>query len=415
MIESHTGYVPSRSLALRLVLFLAHVTFVSCGGDAAPAAPTSTARDSAGVRIVENRWSDLPAPGIRVASEPMLLLGAIIGDPAHEFTRVTGATRLSDGRIAVADAGVSEVRVFDAAGGHVVTYGRKGGGPQEFEDLRMGGVLPGDTLVLFDSARRWVTLLHPDGGFGRSFTVGSEMGDFAVAVGLIGSDALAFGGGMSFSSDQGFPTGRVRPGSIYGTTRMDGSAGVSLGRLPAAEMWAETDGSNFSARLLPFGRTTATATGRGRFFVGTNESWEIAAYDGDGALREIIRADRAERPVTDELREGYVASRLADTEDEDAQRAIRARYRDMPFAEVVPHYELIRVDGQGRLWVREGTVPDQAEAGWAVFDAEGRLLGQVVLPTDVHPLEIGTDYLLARAVDELGVQTVELYALTAGD
>ena len=108
---------------------------------------------------------------------------------------------------------------------------------------------------------------------------------------------MAFGGGMFFSSEGGFPEGRTRPNSTYGTVRLDGSPGMSLGRIPAAEMWGQAVEGGFTALRLPFGKLTVAAAGPDRFFLGTNESWEIQAFDAQGSLVSRIRTDRSPEEV----------------------------------------------------------------------------------------------------------------------
>ena len=45
------------------------------------------------------------------------------------------ATKLSDGRIVVANGGSDELRIFDRSGTHVGTWGGQGEGPGEFTAL----------------------------------------------------------------------------------------------------------------------------------------------------------------------------------------------------------------------------------------------------------------------------------------
>jgi hypothetical protein len=399
----------------RLPVALLLILFPACGGDRTAAdLPSATVRDSSGIRIVENHWSETPVPGWALAPEPDLVIGRLSGEPAYEFTRVSGASRLSDGRVAVMDGAVSELRIYGPDGVHVRTLGRKGNGPEEFASPSLAGRLPGDTLLVFDTDRRWLAFVHPEGGFGRSFTLGEEAGDFVSQLGLLGEDAMAFGGGMFFSSEGGFPEGRTRPNSTYGTVRLDGSPGMSLGRIPAAEMWGQAVEGGFTALRLPFGKLTVAAAGPDRFFLGTNESWDILVFDAEGRLVSRIRTDRAPEEVTEALRQAYIEVRLADADDEADRTAIRARYRDIPFGETLPHYELLRADATGHLWVRDPTLPGEDAGRYAVFDPAGRLLGTMTLPPRVFPLEIGEDYLLGRTEDELGVQTIVLYALSRG-
>ena len=48
---------------------------------------------------------------------------------------------------------------------------------------------------------------------------------------------------------------------------------------------------------------------------------------------------------------------------------------------------------------------------WTVFDADGRALGFVETPDELEVYEVGADYLLGRATDDMGVQSVQVWAL----
>lgn len=89
--------------------------------------------DSAGVIIVDN---EPPAPESRLAwsigSQPTIAIGSVDSGEADQFFRVTDATRLSDGRIVIANTGSNELRVFNPDGTHAGTWGGMGEGPGEF-------------------------------------------------------------------------------------------------------------------------------------------------------------------------------------------------------------------------------------------------------------------------------------------
>ena len=93
------------------------------------------------------------------------------------------------------------------------------------------------------------------------------------------------------------------------------------------------------------------------------------------------------------------------------------------------------LDDQGFLWVRRSPVgddegrrlevpaPPDGEPGWVVwlpsglhdvFRPDGVYLGTMKLPQDLDVMEIGTDYVLGVARDELGVEYVEVYGLERG-
>lgn len=369
-------------------------------------------RDSAGIVIVENRIDTAPVRrGWRVAAEPDLVLGGLDAPESQQLYQVRGARLLAGGRVAIADGGSSQVRVYDGSGELVAFHGREGEGPGEFMHPVLVDALGGDTLVVYDNALRRVSLVHADSGFQRSYPVGAEGGGFPVAVGLAPDGGIAFGGGMFFSSDQGFPSGAVRPSSRYVLLHPDGSVRADWGEVPAAEMFARTDGGSFSATSLPFGRSTAAAVAGDRFWLGTADGWEIDGYTLDAELARIVRVALPEVRVTAALRDADLEEHLEAAADEDEARRIRASFADMPIPELVPPYQLFRVDAAGNLWVGEYLLPGAAARDYTVIDPEGHVVGRVTMPERTLPTDIGADYVLGVTRDELDVERVTLWHL----
>ncbi len=386
-----------------------------CAEQAATRAVTTTVRDSAGITLVENRIDTARARGGWALGEaPILTIGGLDVPESQQLFQVSGARRLADGRIAVVDGGSAEVRVYDRRGALVHAHGRKGEGPGEYQSPRLAGVLGPDTLVVYDSRLRRVSLLNPDAGFVRSFLVGTEGGGFPLAIGVTDEGGLAIGGGMFFSSDQGFPSGRVRPNSRYVILSPDGSIRGDFGDVPAADMFARSSGGMFQAASLPFGRRTAAAVGHDAFWLGTGDAWEVRGYTLDAELVRIVRFVRPQPRVTDALRNAYLAEQLADVDDAGEARQLRERHAAMPSPELVPPYEHFAVDAVEHLWIGEYLLPDQVARTYTIVDPEGRATGRLTMPERTLPLDIGTDYVLGLTRDELDVERLTLWRLERG-
>ena len=63
-------------------------------------------------------------PDLILADEPLVRIGVIDGDLEYIFGSVTGAVRLDDGSVVVADEQSYNVRRFDSGGRHMWTSGR---------------------------------------------------------------------------------------------------------------------------------------------------------------------------------------------------------------------------------------------------------------------------------------------------
>ncbi len=97
------------------------------------------------------------------------------------------------------------------------------------------------------------------------------------------------------------------------------------------------------------------------------------------------------------------------------------KMRESPYATVLPAFSEFIVDRTNRLWVREAHWQDAIGAGsltdiprvpstWSVFDTRGRWLGDVQMPADFQPYEIGADYVAGKARSN-GVSQVAIYGL----
>ncbi|HEX9692619.1 MAG TPA: hypothetical protein VGA22_11015 [Gemmatimonadales bacterium] len=388
------------------------VLFVACTEASVPPPVTVTTRDSVGIVIVENRMDTAEIrSGWALGGEPLLTIGGVDAPESQQLFRVSGARRLADGRVAVVDGGEAELRIYDARGRLERTHGRRGEGPGEFESPVLAGLLTSDSLVVYDSRLRRASVLHVDGGYARSYLIGEEGGGYPVVIGIAENGGLAMGGGMRFSSAEGFPTGLVRPNSRYVVLTPEGGVRGDLGDVPAAEMFARTGGGTFQASTLPFGRRTVAAAGHDHLWLGTGDAWEINVYTMDATLTRVVRFDRARQPVTAELRAAYLAERLADVDDEAEARAARASVAELPIPGLVPPYDHVMLDALGDVWIGEYLLPGQLHRTYTIVDAHGSAIGRLTLPSRTRPLDIGPDYVLAQTLDELDVERLTLWRL----
>ena len=396
----------------RYVLIISGLGAVACSGPAEEERPLVTERDSAGITIVEN-VDPVAAPLWTVSAEPLWVRGGMDAPEEEQLYLVSGGTRLSDGRVVVTNAGSREVRVLAPDGSPLASHGGEGDGPGEFRTVELEGVLPGDTLLVWDQTLQRMSLVHPDGGVARTYPVAWTGEGFPAARGALADGSLVIGGGMSFSSEEGFPTGVIRPRSTFGWVRPDGEE-VHLVDLPAAEMYARASDAGFMARGLPFARFATAASAPDGVWLGDNESFEVRFFAQDGRLARVVRAAAPPRPVTEADIEAHIQQELDEEgADENRQRELRSLIREMPVPEVMPPYQGLLVDTQGALWVEVYSPPgDGTEGGlWTVFDAQGHLQSRVRTPPRTRLLEVGPDYILATTRDEFDVESLTMWSL----
>lgn len=368
-------------------------------------------RDSAGIEIVEHTSSLDDAPMWRLDG-PIVDIGTAEGEGAHALFRVTGATRLSDGRIVVANAGSSELRWFDADGAPLMSAGGAGGGPGEFQ--RMGRLLlgEGDSVVVYDGGTARVSVFSPEGEYARGLVLGLAEGAPAQLVGLLR------GGVMLAQTSVRAEMERMVSQMVSGTHRgqislvslsPEGAPLDTLGAFPGAEGYIRIGEGSIEILRGPFYRQPRYVAGQHGVWVATQDAREIDLYQ-EGALVRRVRFPGEPGPPTPAMVDAWVERSTADAPPEVAvQRAEGLRAIELPGR--LPSFGAAIADADGNLWIADfddGIAPTEA---WSVLAPDGRVLARIGLPDGFTPYDAGDDWIIGRALDELDVEHVQLYRI----
>lgn len=375
---------------------------LACFGAACTAGESNTGeaiavRDSAGVQIVEHpesAWSS--EASWRVGSEPVLAIGLVEGPPEYLFSGITGALRLGNGTIAVADGRSAEIRFFDAKGAHVRSVGGRGAGPGEYRYPWLMTRFGADSLLVWDGGLDRGSVLGIDGGFGRTVPRPAFDGGFVSIRGALED------GSLLGSYDAGHHPSEERPGmkrhkSIF-YRLLPPSHIDTIGEFFAGETYIEGNASY----AAPFSRQAVTAASGKYFHYGASDTYEIRTYTAAGDLARIIRSPRA-FPLTRQDIDAVLAKV--------SRPELRQTYARMPFPETLPAYGEFRTDAEDNLWVADYLGPGQEEQKWTIFGADGSLAGTLITPPRFRILDIGSDFILGSARDELDVERAVLYDL----
>ena len=388
---------------------------LACGQD--PPAPGGLApevRDSAGVRIVENpappEGSRLPW---RVGPEPAVSIGVFDGEEPYMFDWATSVTRLSDGRIVVADMGTAELRVFDEAGIHSATWGGQGEGPGEFASLVHVGRWPGDSIAAWFRTDLGIAILDSEGNYGRSFVLGSiEEVAWRRPRPL---DVRETGHILAIRAPEDADT------AVVELWDGEGTLSASLGTHPGAEVIVTTDDRGMKhLSWKAYGRELVTGLWGEQVVASPNDRYELRAFGPDGTLARVVRRGHVPRTPTEADRAPYVEGQMSAYQGPGIPAALveqaRRGFETTPFADYFPAFSSVLGDAVGHLWVEEYEIPSEARPGtlWTVFDPNGHALGFVETPEGLEIHEIGEGYILGRFVDELGVEHVQLWPLERG-
>ena len=382
---------------------------IGCQQDAEPTGRLDTEmRDSAGIRIVENAQPPAGSRlGWRIGPEPSVSIGVLEGDDPYMLFAVRDATILSDGRIIVANAGTIELRVFDAEGTYLDTWGGEGEGPGEFTNLRHIEPLPNDSVIVWGWLDPTMTVFDPAGNFSRS--VRSDRSAADPPTPYIGPLSATRDGLIIAGHDPVWVEGNVVV-EVWDTEgNFRGSMGTHEGLQPRTRV------GNINYTMI-FGRTL-TLEPWGEFIViGSTDRYEFKAFLPDGTLARIVRRDHVRRAPTDAHQQAYIDGWVDGISSEmvELKAQTRSNLRSVPVAEFFPAYTSVVADALDHLWVREYEAPGEETPGvlWTVFDSEGRVLGFVETPEALEIYEIGADYIVGKTEDEeFGVESVQVWRL----
>ena len=395
------------------------VAGLACASGADPGRDPVTVRDSAGIEIVESFEPSWPSGSEWIVTpEPTVVIGAVEGNRAHLLSRVVGAVRLSDGRIAVLDSEAQELRLFGPDGEHVGTLGGPGEGPGEFSYPSVLERLPGEILQVVDRLQR--VRFASDGGLDSEETL-----DWGRVTGL-GSYTVECGAGLPLfyrdvvmvcprtSNDDLPDEGLHRRLDPVVVVPWDLSTADTLGGLLGLEQYAlQHRGRRSFAIHSLYSRGLFALDPEGeRLYLGETGRYEIRVWSLDGRFERIIRRPGTTRPPTpEEVEEGYERAAVFIFPDRGNIDAVRGHIQ---LPDSVPPIQSIAVDAEGYLWVGTRSLGPAHPNRFEVFAPDGRLLGGVELPAGVRLVDIGVEYVLGVRQDELGVPFVELYALHRG-
>lgn len=374
----------------------------------------TTVRDSAGVTIVEN---GAPNGDARlswvVGSTPRTDVGSLDGEEAYQLFRVRDAIQLDDGRLAVANSGSGEVRVFGGNGEHLANWGRQGEGPGEFRNPWRLKSWPSDSVGVWDRRLRRVTIFDSGGTLGR--TVDLVSGDWS---GLLEWVDVFPDGTLLVTHQNVFGqepvTGITRNPVSVSTLSESGQLLMSSDEKPGDEVYLKVGEGTLDLLRLPFAKSfRALRVGEEIMFSSTDD-FEFNFYDRNARLTRVVRLAVPARRVTESDIAADNERQLAAV-DEDARAQVRARQADTPRPETFPAFSDVLVDPLQNLWVQVFQPPaEEAPRAWAVFDAYGTFLGYVETPAGLTVFQIGMDFVLGVQSDDLGVEHVQTWPMIRG-
>lgn len=376
-------------------------------------------RDSAGITLVENAAPAQPAAAL--ATDPVLSIGVVDGPLEYQFYNVAGAARLGDGRIVVAEGPSGRLRWFDSDGTLVHAAGGQGRGPGEFRYIAALVAMPGDSIAVWDAPLGPVSVFGPAGDFVRTDPI-----DRARITALLGPDHFTEGvqplpdGSLVLSvyeSERGTtrPAGEVfRPYLAFhrvhrGLARVDTLG--EFGGLP--QMLVDVGSDRPAPAVLPFPTHARLAAGGSplRIYAGNGETFQVHAFDADGRLERIVRANVPAHIVSDDDLAAAQADLRAFGERTGRMPEVERILAALPPQPQLPAYDALAASDVGDLWVRAWPAPTADSATWLVFSPDGTWRMSVTLPRRFTVHHIRGDRILGVDKDALDVERIVLHTL----
>ncbi|MCU0648842.1 MAG: hypothetical protein MUF00_12645, partial [Gemmatimonadaceae bacterium] len=202
-------------------------------------------------------------------------------DGVDRFLSIAGATALPGGTIVVVDRDAPAV-VFIGPDGRVRRrVGRSGSGPGEYRSPELIGACAPGRVFVFDRMQQRVTVLDTAGRVERSQVLTAE----PAALACHARSGIAL---MRMPQGVAMPDANGNAPPLSTRVLMLSPAFDSLGASPAFD----------AGEARPMGRIARIAVGPSGFFVGTQQSPQIARYSVAGVPRGTVRAGVVGRAPT---------------------------------------------------------------------------------------------------------------------
>jgi hypothetical protein len=221
--------------------------------------------------------------GVKPVASPSMSIGQN-GGAEYELFQVTGAVRLSDGRIVVLNASSGQVAVFSAAGRHLVSHGGVGEGPGEFAQAARLFLGRADSLLVWDSRTLRITVLTAEGGLARTI----RLHPHPEAPRLEGVDAQ--GKILVVASHFEGPSlaGISRLPESYLLYAGDGSRVDSLGQAPGMAGVVRASSERVEVLRPLVSPTTSYAFAGGKLWIATGEAHRVGVLDLETRTERVI-------------------------------------------------------------------------------------------------------------------------------
>jgi hypothetical protein len=359
------------------------------------------------------------------------------------FSQVRGIAFDRQDNVYLLDGQSLRVIVFDATGRYLRQFGKKGGGPGEFQAPLGIGIDAAGNVVVSDVGNRAFIVFTPAGEYVRNVTFDDEIG-FPMNVLTDRSGGVVARAMPRIRPDQPSPQGGSFA-TIFRQPLTAGAAVQTLYRVPMAPPRVVDGGTGGTRRFAAinmdpvFGaRPTFGVLPTGLALHHTTE-YEIKLLDAGGRHTRTLTRDFKPRKVTKKDQDAWHERRrenerngtggativMSTTSPAGSSVSVGGGGRgnapagsmafsldNVPFAEFMSVVTSVQTDPLGRIWVQRRNADGTADGPIDLVTAEGRYVG--TLPAQPMPRATSASGLAAWVeTDDLGVEKVVVRRLPA--
>lgn len=370
--------------------------------------PETSEEDGGSTAQGERRVVDIPT--WTLSREPTLTVGMLEGPDEMLFHHIGGTAIMSDGRLAVVDAGAHVVRFYNDDGDHLLSLGREGEGPGDLSAPGLVEAVRYDSLVVANFGTFQRSIVGPGEEVryaGRFDPRAWQLA--ALPNGVVEQERTMMGRRLERSGP--------RPGRDP-VRLVDPSTDIALelGVFDYQEVFVEVlDSGRQRTVPVPFATGVHLAPLESGIVLNVGGGPELVRYDLSGAVRDTILLPLEPTEATDRHLDAWIKLRLA-TIRESSERHWRDVLGAMDVPEVLPIIDRLLPDGAGGFWARlHAELEELPDIEWIALNPEGELVGGITLPDRFELRQVGSDFVLGVSFDELGVQRVHRYDLVRSD
>jgi hypothetical protein len=368
-----------------------------------------------------------------------LTIGRASGPVQLTFAQVRGIAVDRMGGILVCDQRSSAVHYFGAAGDYVRSIGKQGSGPGEYQQPTAVAFLRDGRILVRDPQRQRVNVYSATGVFQAAWNIARSTNASAYSMHVDTADVVYLKSRVSWQEDR---MGNLLP-TAYIRLRSDGTILDTLPE-PVGSYSAPviTDDKDTEHLPVPFGPQWYWAFSPHGHFVtgvsaprGSSYSFELRRP----AAGSQVAARWGESDGVVSVRAPFAPVRVSARESSDYRSNYQSIFRvfspgwQWPGIHAVPvtkaPYTRIWVDDDSRIWVflsgvgvEDPRVDKDPTELWAnerwieplradLFDASGRLLGQVTGKAGIHPVAARGDFVYTSELHAQGYPVVKRYRI----